>query len=577
MRILPFYLIVVRTVIFAILTIPFLHFSNVRDSILSSNEIGLYILCSICCISVIPLIGNRIYLSQLELAVFSLLIFVPIIQNYFVSGVSHLSMLKPFSYYIVFITISRFAKKYKSIILKFFYQSFFIIIHITLIVVFLQLLNFLPNFYAVNNPTAFFNNPGPFGIFLALSVVMAFYFLRKPFSVRNIYLVFFIFIVFYFLIQSDSRSAWISIIICLLMYIPLNKTILQNSLYIYIIVSFLIIIGYFLYIFKAQSANGRILIWLTSWEMFRENWIFGVGLERFSVNFLKYQASIFEINLFKRYLQNYADESQAAFNDILHFACERGIIGLTSILIIVKSILFSKYFSINSDEKKDIEILRCLLLIIIISGLFSYPLQTIPLSLIFWTSLGIYNSYMYKVRYSFTLNRSFMIIVILFIFSVTSYFTYYKYKSYRKWFQLEQRMSYKEENAMLSLYPFLYNRPSFLISLSKIYKVKGNMEKSIHFAEEAIALSSKKDHYYYLADLYKDNGFPNDAEKIYCYIENSIPHLIRPKYLRSLLYYDYDCDRFYPMAIETLRFHPKIESVYVYEMKQELIKRLKVQ
>ena len=174
-----------------------------------------------------------------------------------------------------------------------------------------------------------------------------------------------IFIVIITVFLSESRSGILSLVImCLIIY---HKHFHLKIRRLYIIIGSLFFIV-FLYFLKKDSADGRLLIWECSWEMFKEAPFLGHGLNSFRANYMKYQAEYFKQSTEGTYTM-LADNVLHPFNEYWHILLNWGLIGLI-ILIVFATFLMHIYIS-NPDNNKEIAILS--LIGIGVFSLFSYP------------------------------------------------------------------------------------------------------------------------------------------------------------------------------------------------------------
>jgi len=557
---------------FGVAALPLLHFSEIPDSLFVSKEIGLLFCSGLCCLSAALFWGQMVRFSVLDIVAFVFLVAVPVFQYLFLPNISFFSVSSSLSYYAIFSVVSIIAKCDQRFAVRVFLECCLAVFHLVLLAAILQDLKLLRYTYPGGMATAFFSNPSLFGIYLAFSIVVLFSFIGSDEwkNQKTIYLCLIVLLAVCYMLKSESRAALVAILGCSVMYAPIRKVMIGS----FKGIVFTIIVGFFLltalYVLKPESANGRILIWLSSLSMLGENWLFGVGIEKFSVSFLRHQAIVLDNDLFYKSLGMYADETRTAFNDVLHFSCERGVLGFICVLYIFR-VLFSNRKSCYGFASHNFHKIKTLAVLLVLAGLFSYPLQTIPMAILFWALLGLLAAYSStKCTINGRLFHVFISVAGIAFLCVGIG----KYRAYKEWFSLEQRMSYKELKAMESLLPFLNDDASFLISLSKLYRVNGDLNKSIGFAEKAIRLSPNREHHYHLAELYKRNKQPDKSEQVYRFVEKSIPHLIKPKYLRLMLYYEYDCEKFVFNATEVLLFKPKIESKTVLELKGEIKRKL---
>ncbi len=130
-------------------------------------------------------------------------------------------------------------------------------------------------------------------------------------------------IIFLSIIASQTRSAWLG-----MMFIILLGTYLANKKYFILAVSGLLIGSVVLFfslpdiqsrftsIFDFSQNAARLNIWKTSWAIFKENPVFGIGYGNFDTFF-----EIFKV-------PGYYDAKGHAHNDFLNIAVHNGVIGL---------------------------------------------------------------------------------------------------------------------------------------------------------------------------------------------------------------------------------------------------------
>jgi O-antigen polymerase len=102
--------------------------------------------------------------------------------------------------------------------------------------------------------------------------------------------------------------------------------------------------GISLYFYKKDSADGRLLIWKSSWDMVTDKPFFGHGANAFQPNYMLYQAAYFEKNPNSRF-GNLADNVRAPFNEYLGFLIQFGVTG-----ILLLSVLLFFYIQKKPDN-----------------------------------------------------------------------------------------------------------------------------------------------------------------------------------------------------------------------------------
>lgn len=189
-----------------------------------------------------------------------------------------------------------------------------------------------------------FDNPAGFAAALSLTLpVVIFLIIHIRRKYKWLYVIGF-FLILYSLILSGSRSGIISATISsgTLILLEANFIKLLKKKHYYII-GLILLAGLVILIIplnnnKADSAKGRLLIWLVSYEMIKDKPVFGHGYGKFKVDYMDYQANYFSRHPQSQYSQ-LADNVKHPFNEYILVAVEYGLLGLTVFLILICSIL----------------------------------------------------------------------------------------------------------------------------------------------------------------------------------------------------------------------------------------------
>ena len=80
----------------------------------------------------------------------------------------------------------------------------------------------------------------------------------------------------------------------------------------------------FLYHYKQDSADGRLLIWRCTWSVIRESPWIGYGIGGFQAQYMDAQADYFKAHPGSPYVM-LADNTQAPFNEYLGLLTEFGL------------------------------------------------------------------------------------------------------------------------------------------------------------------------------------------------------------------------------------------------------------
>ncbi|MFA5029836.1 MAG: O-antigen ligase family protein [Patescibacteria group bacterium] len=187
------------------------------------------------------------------------------------------------------------------------------------------------------------------------------------------------------IVLAKSEGAVLAVILSLLIFGLINrKTRLLTGG---------VILAFFIVFFFNQAFNHylisklsledysgfiRRLIWQESWQMLKDNWLWGAGLAGYQLKIAPYHLKTFEIYLYPH-------------NIILNFWSELGLLGLISFIW-----LFIKYFAVNFKnwlDKHGDKILNLTLLLvgleIIVHGLVDAPYFKNDLSVLFWLIMAV--------------------------------------------------------------------------------------------------------------------------------------------------------------------------------------------
>jgi O-antigen ligase len=458
----------------------------------------------------------------------------------------------------------------------------------------IQQFGFVKSHHHAFSITGSFFNPAPYAIYLASLVAFLIpvlvYFIKYKINYLCIYvIIFIIFNSFLLIILCFSRSAWVGLLAALLisfifLFPAKFKVIWQTFKYKRLLTTlsfFFFVLGVFwLFYLKQDSTIGRLLTWNISLEIIKDHFLTGIGSGNFPIKYLDYQYSYF-INSNTTYsvYHNVAGDVRFAFNDALQLICEEGIIGLMLIGLIAFFTLFSFKRKINSTQLNVnyTLLIACVssLTVLLISGLFSYPLIILPIKIHFLVLLAILSSIIRKTEFMSLHKRVYykrkagsLISIILGIF-----FIYY---GIRRWYGFNelQRICTLEKvvsNDILKLHRILADHPIYLIFLSKSYIQEKLYNNALNVLKQAKKVSPEKEIYYESGNVYLDINNYKLAEKNYLIISTAIPNLLIPKYLLAKLYYQSQQKaKWQHMSRHVITFKPKVITIETILMQREI-------
>lgn len=195
---------------------------------------------------------------------------------------------------------------------------------------------------------------------------------NSSFTRPVIYAIALLLLIFYF----NSRSGIISLIICFVLeFYSLNK-IIQEKKSLGLILLLIVVI---LIPIKFNSSLGRILIHRVTLNVVKDYSLFGTGVDRFSGIYNYYQSIYFNNDSLSTTWSSLAGETFFSFNLILLIIVEQGIFGS----ILVALLAYSVLKNINSSDSKKISRESLTISALLISSIFSYPLEIPELRIVF--------------------------------------------------------------------------------------------------------------------------------------------------------------------------------------------------
>lgn len=454
---------------------------------------------------------------------------------------------------------------------------------------FLQLFDIYPSYLSRFKVTGSFFNPGPFSALIAMSLVLAVSLLLKYDYKSNKYLkslsfwITAICALFCSLLipVTMSRSAWISIFAVLLIVFlretkfiqSLKEYLAQNLLKYTLLVTLTIIIisslGLGMYLFKKDSADGRILIWKNSISLIKENPLLGVGIGLFGGAYGDKQAEYFEKGKNSQIDVKVAGVPQYAFNDYLQLASEAGIPALLFFLFFIS-------FAIKDLYKTKSELLYPFFALLTFS-LTSYPINVLPLSIIFIILSSSVNCSCIIVNNK-KLNRIVFFILLAIGIYVSGNQLFNKrgiYSAFNEWKDIQRLYNTQHFNDICdnyaSLFDNLNNQERFLFEYGRVLNQTKNYQESNKVLYMGTKISSDPMFYNVIGNNYKLMGLNREAENAYMRAYYVVPNRLYPLYLITKLYYETNqIDKFINYAELVLNFNPKVNSNAIIDMKEEI-------
>lgn len=228
--------------------------------------------------------------------------------------------------------------------------------------------------------TGSFPNPGPLGGWLCVAalaaVVLTLHFRKNGKKIWAVLCAAGGLYVGIILLLTDSRAAWLGFaagifwMLCTLRFRYKRLVLLSMAV--------IALIGaIFLYGYKKDSADGRLLVWRVSADMVAHKPVMGHGIGTFSEHYMFTQADYFGHHPDSRFV-GVAEQVSYPFNELIGITCEQGIVGGLLLLFLVGSALLHRG---NTGGKT-------LLIGLSVFGLFSYPSAFLSFGLLFGAVLA---------------------------------------------------------------------------------------------------------------------------------------------------------------------------------------------
>lgn len=396
------------------------------------------------------------------------------------------------------------------------------------------------------------NNPGPFGGYIAVCLFLSIH-LFKESSLKQKNLLYFPIIILLSvgILVSDSRVAWLGFLIGSITFIPYKK--LKRKFV--VIGAFLLLTGMFLYSYRPDSVEGRLLVGKVTIEMIADKPLFGHGIGSFPHKYMLYQAAYLnkEGTEKEKFI---ADNIAYAYNEYLHCAAETGIAGC--IVLFLAIMILCRY----SKNKK----IKGALLVWGVFSLFSYPVSVFPLFIMLFVLLGCLQS---PLLFSFS-HKSFKLTIIgccllLSLFAFKQTYVYRKISTL--WTQYSENRNTISLDKIISYSTLIKSDLTFhLTFMRKILRESKDVLQS-RLLEEVIPTT---DTYILLGNYYRRLGYKDKAIDKYLLASQMVPCRLLPPYRLFRLYLENgDSVKAFCMAHHIVSQPIKVNSSFIINAKNE--------
>lgn len=443
------------------------------------------------------------------------------------------------------------------------------------IIVFFQKLQWIDSNHHLFEVTGTFDNPGPLGGLLAISLTVLLGFLalyRKKY--RIIWLGGGLIVCFAIaLFLSNSRAGWLATICGVCFFVGgkfrLNKISFFSKFCIAIIFASICLCGY---LYKKDSADGRLFIWRVTFDMIKDAPFSGHGIGSFTEQYMYYQAQYFTKHPFSKY-KILADNIIYPYNELLHIWVELGLIGFVICLLIIGVVLFfSSHYGLNKIYIGGFIALT-------VYSMFSYPSSVFSL-LVFVPLLlaGIDSKIVFKIKVSPSITIFKWIILLIGIFLIGR--GYYYYSNIEKDLKiLCSNSPSKVEEAKRDIekyYRKIQCIPQYFDIYAQYCYLHSPSAEGIMILEKATKIIPTSELFCDLGDLYMKEQNINRAIRSYTMANKMLPCRILPQFkLFSIYRQTGDTINMRLKGEELLATTIKVENTQALRIKEEVMQSLK--
>ena len=480
------------------------------------------------------------------------------------------------------------------------YKEYVCVISISLICLYecglgyLQLVGKLGSNHYLYTLTGSFRNPGPYGGFIAVCISMlAAYCIKKRGSYKDSIYSLILFwtaavvaiLATVILPSTQSRSAILALV-CSLFFMAYGVESIKSRLKpiltkygIWILVGVLLI-GSGAYLFKKQSADGRLFMDRMCINAIYESGGLGVGVGRFGRAYAEAQHDYFQKQIERTGKDDLdwtaiderdrttADCPDNAFNEYLFVGVEFGVLVMLVFIGVIAFVIITSF--------KNGTIWCYGLTAFAVFALFSYPLHVKQFQILFAVLLAI--SITDDDKGKDILGLTILIVPLLLLAVVlikqSPYINQYRkaelsWKKTERWHQMEY-FDYAVEGCD-TLWQYKKYDKEFLFAYGQSLNKIGEYEKSDSILKMGTEISSDPMFWNVMGNNSLAMGRYREAEERYKHAFYMVPNRLYPLNLLAKLYYaEGDTARFLDMADRVETFIPKVESTSTAQLREEI-------
>ncbi|MBT1689832.1 O-antigen ligase family protein [Dawidia soli] len=450
----------------------------------------------------------------------------------------------------------------------------------------LQLYGFLDRYHAYFQVTGTFFNPAAYAAYLVsvFPLALGTYYISMRCTALRYLAVAAGLAILVVLPATLSRAAWIALVVAAAVFLAGYARLRPGRVAVCILVTVIVFLSVALFQWKRDSSVGRMFIWKITWQVIRDNPVFGVGLDQYTPHFGHYQRAYFRDNPHAA-----ADEvmtagkGEYAFNEFLFIAAEKGFFGLTLFVGILVSAI-REHFK-YCDRGDPAAPLRTTALSgvagLVAFSFFSYPFSVTPVFLnlyIFMSILSCTDDARAGVSFRWApgaVARALFAMTMATLIVAVTWKLCIQYRALRDWktasFLKEYRDYPRALKFMQALEPALHGNGQFMFEYGQTLALQGRYTEGIAVLQHAATLTADPYLFNALGLCYQETGQFAKAEQSYQNAVYLIPHKFYPRYLLAKLYLEMgEEQRALTVARQIMSMSVKVPSQAVDEIKAEM-------
>ena len=333
-----------------------------------------------------------------------------------------------------------------------------------------------------------------------------------------------------------------------------------------------------IYLLKADSANGRLLLWKVTGQAIREQPWAGTGTGSFPAAYAEAQAEYFTSGKASETEMMVAGCPEYGFNEFLQIGLEQGLVGLMVFVLLLSYSLFRGVKNRQAGAAGGI-------LALMVFSLASYPLQLPEFWVVLVVLMGVANSNTPVDADTPPTpsreGRKILSVAMIGVLAICCGWIFRQqkgyYEGYKKWNTLKMLYNSKAYEAAgegyEELVPLMGHKPELLFEAAQCLSKSERFEEANWLLERAMKLSGDPMIHYMAAKNEQSMGNYQKAENLLLHAIDMLPERIYPYYLLTKLYSEpgfFQKDKFLKAANAVLEKEPKVKSTAIREMREEV-------